>query len=62
VVVAVLFGIQLVVAGMVYPGISLLTLAVVLGVWLVVLGIMEIVLAFRLRAVAKTATHVAAAT
>ena len=34
---------------LVWPGISLVTLAVVLGIWLLVLGLMEIVLAFRLR-------------
>lgn len=36
-----------------YPGISLLALAVVLGVWLVLYGVMEIVAAFTLR----SATH-----
>jgi uncharacterized membrane protein HdeD (DUF308 family) len=58
-------GLLSVVAGvvvLVYPGISLLTLAVVLGFWLLVYGIMEIVLAFRLRSIGQTATHVATAT
>jgi uncharacterized membrane protein HdeD (DUF308 family) len=32
-----------------YPGISLLTLAVILSVWLLFFGIMEITLAFRVR-------------
>jgi uncharacterized membrane protein HdeD (DUF308 family) len=32
-----------------YPGISLLVLAVVLSVWLLFYGVMEITLAFRLR-------------
>jgi len=47
---------------LVYPGISLLTLAVVLGVWLLLFGVMEIMLAFRLRAVGRAATHAAPAT
>jgi uncharacterized membrane protein HdeD (DUF308 family) len=47
---------------LVYPGISLATLAVVLGFWLLVYGIMEIVLAFRLRSVGQEATRVAPAT
>ena len=41
-----------VVAGLlvlVYPAISLLTLVIVLSVWLLVLGVMEITLAFRAR-------------
>ena len=46
---------------LVYPGISLITLAVVLGVWLLVFGVMEIVLAFRLRSVGQAATGVAPA-
>jgi uncharacterized membrane protein HdeD (DUF308 family) len=36
---------------LVYPGISLATLAIVLGIWLMVFGVMEIVLAFQLRSV-----------
>jgi uncharacterized membrane protein HdeD (DUF308 family) len=35
---------------LVYPGISVVTLAVLAGVWLLVFGLMEITLAFRLRA------------
>ena len=45
-------GIFSILAGIVvlgYPGISLLALAVVLSVWLVVFGIMQITLAFRIR-------------
>jgi uncharacterized membrane protein HdeD (DUF308 family) len=38
-----------------YPAISLVTLAVVLGAWLVIFGIMHITLAFRLRSIAKLA-------
>jgi uncharacterized membrane protein HdeD (DUF308 family) len=34
---------------LVWPDISLVTLAVVLGIWLLVLGLMEVVLAFQLR-------------
>lgn len=48
----VLMGLISVAAGivvLVWPDISLVTLAVVLGIWLLVLGLMEIVLAFRLR-------------
>jgi uncharacterized membrane protein HdeD (DUF308 family) len=58
-------GLLSVVAGvvvLVYPAISLATLAIVLGFWLLVYGIMEIVLAFRLRSVGHAATHVAPAT
>jgi uncharacterized membrane protein HdeD (DUF308 family) len=47
---------------LVYPAISLATLAVVLGFWLVVFGIMEIVLAFRLRSLGHAAARVAPAT
>ena len=46
---------------LVYPGISLITLAVVLGAWLLVYGVMEIMLAFRLRSVGQAATPIAAA-
>jgi uncharacterized membrane protein HdeD (DUF308 family) len=45
-------GILSILAGLVvlaYPGISLLVLAVVLSVWLLVFGVMQIVLAFRIR-------------
>ena len=58
-------GLLSVVAGVVvlfYPAISLATLAIVLGFWLLVYGIMEIVLAFRLRSVGQQATRVAPAT
>jgi uncharacterized membrane protein HdeD (DUF308 family) len=50
------------VAVLVYPGISLATLAVVLGFWLVVFGIMETVLAFRLRSLGHAAARIAPAT
>jgi uncharacterized membrane protein HdeD (DUF308 family) len=61
----VLTGLLSVLAGvvvLVYPGISLVTLAVVLGVWLLVYGVMEIVLAFQLRSVGRAATRIATAT
>jgi uncharacterized membrane protein HdeD (DUF308 family) len=48
----ILLGILSIVAGVVllaYPGLSLLTLVWLLSIWLLVLGVMEIGLAFRLR-------------
>jgi uncharacterized membrane protein HdeD (DUF308 family) len=45
-------GVLSIVAGLVllaYPGLSLVTLAILLSVWLLVLGLMEISLALRLR-------------
>jgi uncharacterized membrane protein HdeD (DUF308 family) len=45
-------GILSVIAGIVvlaYPGLSLVSLAVILGIWLVVFGAMEMVAAFRVR-------------
>ena len=61
----VLMGLLSVLAGLVvlaYPGISLATLAVVLGFWLLVLGVMEVVLAFRLRSAGQAAARIAPAT
>ena len=58
-------GLLSIVAGvvvLVYPGISLTTLAIVLGFWLIVLGAMEIVAAFRIRSVGQAAGRVATAT
>jgi uncharacterized membrane protein HdeD (DUF308 family) len=58
-------GLLSVVAGLVvlvYPGISLATLAVVLGFWLLVYGIMEIVMAFQLRSLGHAAARIAPAT
>jgi uncharacterized membrane protein HdeD (DUF308 family) len=57
-----LLGVLAGVVVLVYPGISLVTLAVVLGFWLLAFGVMEIVLAFRLRSVGRAAAHVAPAT
>jgi uncharacterized membrane protein HdeD (DUF308 family) len=53
-----LIGILSVVSGLVvlaYPGISLLVLAVVLSVWLLVFGFMEIALAVRIRSLGRRA-------
>ncbi|HTP16808.1 MAG TPA: DUF308 domain-containing protein [Streptosporangiaceae bacterium] len=58
-------GILSIVAGIVvlaYPGISLLTLAIVLSVWLLLFGLMQITLAFRIRGIAKVGPKVAHAT
>jgi len=52
----VVMGVISVLAGLlvlVYPAISLLTLVVVLGVWLLVLGLMEITLAIRARSAGR---------
>jgi uncharacterized membrane protein HdeD (DUF308 family) len=51
----VVMGVISVLAGIVvlaYPGISLLVLAVVLGIWLIVFGAMQVGLAFRIRSLA----------
>jgi uncharacterized membrane protein HdeD (DUF308 family) len=53
-------GVLSVVAGIIVladPGISLLTLAIVLGCWLLVFGIMEIVAAFQLRSAARSSSQ-----
>jgi uncharacterized membrane protein HdeD (DUF308 family) len=53
-----LMGVLSVVAGIIvlaYPGLSLLSLAVVLGIWLLIFGGMEIVAAFRIRRAGDTA-------
>ena len=42
---------------LVWPALSLFGLAVILGVWLVVFGIMEIVAAFRLRRIGHAASR-----
>ena len=41
----------------VWPGPSLVTLAIVLGVWLIIYGIMEIALAFRVRSAISHVRH-----
>ena len=43
-----------------YPGISLVTLALVLGIWLIIYGVMEIGLAFRVRSALGRVRHVVA--
>jgi uncharacterized membrane protein HdeD (DUF308 family) len=45
-----------------YPRISLATLCVSLGFWLLVYGIMEIALAFQLRSVGHAAARISTAT
>ena len=55
-------GIVLLIGGIVvflWPGISLAVLAWVVGIWLVVLGLFEIVASFRLRSVGKKAEALA---
>jgi uncharacterized membrane protein HdeD (DUF308 family) len=45
-------GVLSIIAGIIvvaYPGLTLLGLAVILGIWLVIFGVMECVLAWRLR-------------
>jgi uncharacterized membrane protein HdeD (DUF308 family) len=56
-------GVLSILAGLVvliYPGPSLLTLSIVLGIWLLIYGVMEIVAAFRVRGLAHSAAgHIA---
>jgi uncharacterized membrane protein HdeD (DUF308 family) len=57
-------GVLSMVAGVVvlaYPGMSLATLAVFLGLWLLILGGMAIVVAFQMRSVGRAANRLAAA-
>jgi len=45
-------GVLSILAGIIvlaYPGLTLVTLAVILGIWLVIFGLMEAALAWRLR-------------
>jgi uncharacterized membrane protein HdeD (DUF308 family) len=54
-----IMGVLSVLAGLVvlsYPGLSLLGLATVLGVWLAIFGVMEITAAFRIRGAGHPAT------
>ena len=56
-------GVLSIAAGVVvlaYPGISLVTLALVLGIWLIIYGVMEIGLAFRVRSALGRVRHVVA--
>jgi uncharacterized membrane protein HdeD (DUF308 family) len=58
---AVFFGIVSIIAGFIileYPIASIATLALVVGIWLVILGIMEIFAAFQLRNAARKAAAV----
>jgi uncharacterized membrane protein HdeD (DUF308 family) len=57
-------GVLSILAGIVvlaYPGISLVTLALVLGVWLIIYGVMEIAMAFRVRSAIGRVRHRVAA-
>ena len=62
---SVLMGVLSAIAGIIvlaYPGLTLVGLAVILGIWLLVFGILEIIAAFRLRRLADAgAVHAAAA-
>jgi uncharacterized membrane protein HdeD (DUF308 family) len=56
-------GVLSILAGIVvlsYPGISLVTLAWVLGIWLIIYGVMEIALAFRVRSAPGQVRHAVA--
>jgi uncharacterized membrane protein HdeD (DUF308 family) len=56
----VFMGILSVIAGIIvlaYPGLSLLTLGVILGIWLLVFGAMEIGVAFRIRRAGRAASR-----
>ena len=55
-------GVLSVIAGIIvlaYPGLSLYGLAIILGIWLLIFGVMEMAAAFRLRSVAHTAPRMA---
>jgi uncharacterized membrane protein HdeD (DUF308 family) len=57
---SILMGVLSVLAGiivLIWPGASLVTLAVILGIWLVIFGVMEIMAAFRVRAVGRGASR-----
>jgi len=54
---SVLMGVLSAIAGVIvlaYPGLTLVGLAVILGIWLLVFGILEIIAAFRLRKLVDT--------
>jgi uncharacterized membrane protein HdeD (DUF308 family) len=63
----VFFGVVSIIAGIVvlaYPFDSIVTLALVVGIWLIILGVMEIISGFGMRSDAKKVdklTHPAAA-
>jgi uncharacterized membrane protein HdeD (DUF308 family) len=42
---------------LIYPAPSLVTLSIVLGIWLLIYGVMEIMAAFRLRGLAHSASR-----
>jgi uncharacterized membrane protein HdeD (DUF308 family) len=54
-------GVLSIIAGLIvlaFPGLTLLGLAVILGIWLLVFGIMEIMGAFRLRKLLESGSDV----
>jgi uncharacterized membrane protein HdeD (DUF308 family) len=57
---SILMGVLSIIAGLIvlaFPGLTLLGLAVILGIWLLVFGILEIMAAFRLRRLLDAAPH-----
>jgi uncharacterized membrane protein HdeD (DUF308 family) len=55
-------GVLSILAGIIvlaYPGLSLYGLAIILGVWLLIFGVMEMAAAFRLRSAAHAAPGMA---
>jgi uncharacterized membrane protein HdeD (DUF308 family) len=55
-------GVLSIIAGLIvlaYPGLTLLGLAIILGIWLLIFGVMEMTAAFRLRSAAHTAASMA---
>jgi uncharacterized membrane protein HdeD (DUF308 family) len=58
---SILMGVLSIIAGLIvlaFPGLTLLGLAVILGIWLLVFGIMEIMGAFRLRKLLESGSDV----
>jgi uncharacterized membrane protein HdeD (DUF308 family) len=57
---SILMGVLSIIAGLIvlaFPGLTLLGLAVILGIWLLVFGILEIMAAFRLRRLLDATPH-----
>jgi uncharacterized membrane protein HdeD (DUF308 family) len=55
-------GVLSILAGIIvlaYPGLSLYSLAIILGIWLLIFGVMEMAAAFRLRSAAHVAPSMA---
>jgi uncharacterized membrane protein HdeD (DUF308 family) len=56
----VLMGVLSICAGLIvlaFPGLTLLGLAIILGIWLMIFGILEIIAAFRLRKLLEAGTR-----